>query len=1255
MAELIAKETRMPVLEATHRMLIQPNHAYVIPPNKYLTIKHRRLLLSSLGEAHTGAVIDLALRSLAEDQRENAIGIVLSGMGNYGSAGLKEIRLAGGAVLVQDPATAEHDEMPRAALASGITTDFVLAPEDMPEALIAYARHSSSERSEPLDPLTLEGLEAILALLQARSKSDFRYYRRNMILRRIKRRMALLQITDIRKYAERLRQDAAELGALRHDLLIGVTTFFREPEAFNVLARRALPGLVRRAGPDSPLRVWVPACSTGEEAYSVAILLIEQFRAAHKNVHLQIFATDVEDDSLKIARRGQYFDSIAATVSPERLQRFFSRSDPRHYQVGKQLRDVVVFAPQNLITDPPFSKLDLISCRNALIYLEPDIQAKVISLLHFALKDSGYLLLGPAETIGGAADLFEPISRKWRIYRKIGLARRTIASVPILAPGTSAGEPREPARRSAASSSELLQRLLLDELAPAAVLVNRAYQILSVQGPVVKYLNIPSGPLTQDLLAMSRESLRAAVRAAGERAIRRGTTVRHVHAKVRRNGRYLDCRISVRPVSRRGQEGLLLVLFEDAPAPPARKRTSGAREPTHNTRKLEAELRATRNDLQRTISELESSNEDLQASNQEVMSMNEELQSTNEELESSKEELQSLNEELTTVNNQLEDKVSDLDAANNDMTNLMVAADTAIVFLDRELRIRRFTAPAGKLLHLLPADLGRPFRHLAPKFSDGDLENQARLVMDTSTPSEKEVLSGDDRWYLRRVQPYRAPDGPLGVVLSFVDITQRIEAEAQSRLMAAVLRDSSDAIVVMDPEGRITAWNRGAELLYGYTEAEARKMTIADLTTEDSRRQAIELITRSARGEALPSFETKRRTRDGRDIDVSTTVTLLRNALGKPASLAMTERDVSARRRAEEEVRTLNAELERRVAERTHELQNSEEKMRAIVNASADAIITIDIMGRIVTFNRAATALFGYSAEEIVGQNVRMLMPPRERAEHDGYLRRYAETREPHIIGRPREFSACRKDGALFPISLSVTAIDESDLFVGCIHDLTAARALQQEVLNIAMLEQRRIGQELHDSTQQELSGLGLLAKNLGEMLGRQADQTSAELAARLTAGIAQANLHVRALARGLIPVPIDAASLTAALEELAASTQKTYGVNCRFESADPVRVSDTGTATHLYHIAQEAVANAVRHAKADTISIRLAHEEGDLLLEVADNGIGIDMRKLSNEGVGLRLMEHRCSIIGGRFNVTGHAAGGTVVTCVIPSISGGT
>jgi two-component system CheB/CheR fusion protein len=851
--------------------------------------------------------------------------------------------------------------------------------------------------------------------------------------------------------------------------------------------------------------------------------------------------------------------------------------------------------------------------------------------------------------------MLEPVSKKWRLYRRLGPPRRDLVSIPILA---TAGRlhrvtATEHLRRPRAGFNELMQKALAEEFAPASVLINRAYEILAVQGPVVNYLEFPTGEMTRDVLTMARPGLRAKIREVCQKAARQGRTVSDPDTRVQRDGRYIPCSITVRPLTESKEaEGLLLVAFRDGPEGPRRTPSKEAHVSREDSvvKQLEDELRATREDLQSTIEELESSNEELKASNEEVMSMNEELQSTNEELETSKEELQSLNEELSTVNNQLHDKVEEVDKANSDLLNLISSTDIATVFLDPELRIRRFTAPTVKLLNLMNTDVGRPFRDFSPKFKDEELLRDAQQVLETLLPAEKVIHTDEDHWYLRRILPYRAGDERIGgVVITFIDVTQRVMAEGQARRLATVLRDSNDAVIVWDFDGQIMAWNHGAELAYGYSEAEALKMNVRELLPDGLKGSIGELAQRAVRGEAIESFETQRVARDGHALEVWVTVTALKDEQGRPVALAGTERDITLRRQAQEEIRTLNARLEQRIAERTAELLASEHRIHAVLDAAVDAIITIDSDGVIRTFNVAAQRIFGYSAAEAIGQHVRILMPSPYRDHTDHYLRRYRETGQAQVIGRTREFSARRKDGTEFPIQLSVTEIKDLGLFTGIIRDLTEQKALQEEIVRVATLEQSRIGQELHDTTQQELTGLGLLARSLSEALPKQGSGQASETADKLAAGIAAANRHVRALAMGLVPVPVEADGLMSALENLAKGVEDQYGLPCHFECATPVEVADANTATHLYRIAQEAVTNAARHAQASATSIRLEKGERALRLEVRDNGIGVDAERLhKGKRMGLRIMEHRCALIGGMFTLQRPEIGGTVVSCTI-------
>lgn len=1026
MVDLLSKCTSMPVREVVDGIEMQPNHVYVIPPGAHLTITARTLHLTRPPRSAARTAIDGFLQALAADQQARAIGIILSGTGSHGARGLTAIHAAGGLVLAQSPESAEHDQMPRAAIATGLVHE-VLAPEAMPAAIVRYGARPAASAA---DTVAVD-LDPILSLLRTQARRDFRGYRRNMVLRRIRRRMDLLGLQQGAAYVEHLRANPPEVEALANDLSIGVTSFFREPEAFQVLEQVVVPELVRRHtanGSHAPVRVWVAGCASGEEAYSIAILFLEQFAAAGQPAHLQIFATDIDLEAIDIARAGVYPASIAANVSPARLQRFFVKSGPHHYQVSKDVRKVITFAPQHLLSDAPFSRLDLISCRNVLIYLEPPVQAKVLTLFQFALAERGYLMLGPAESAGAANGRFTTVSKKWRVFAKAADDARPLAPIPILPaqPRGTSTAPHTDRPRPAAAMTDLLHRSLLQAFAPAALLVNARNEILSVQGPVGDYLEFPPGELTRDLLTMARAGLRAAIRTACTEARRAPKGPALAMARVKRQRAYVPCTISASHVGgTTDPEGLLVVTFQDRPVRRAGRSaatvTGTSRGEARLVHALEQELQATRADLQGTIDELQTANEELRASHEEVMSMNEELQSTNEEMETSKEELQSLNEELSTVNSQLQDKVHELDAANNDMFNLLASTDIATVFLDRDLRIKRYTPPTVRLLSLLATDIGRPFRDIAPRVADATLIDDCRRVITMLAPVDAVVRADDSEAYLRRVVPYRTADERIdGVVITWVDITRRLAAEAESRRFTAVLRDSNDAVALLDLDGRIVGWNRGAERLYGYTEAEARRLSLPDLAPEPLRPTTLALLARIASGAAASeSLETQRVTRDGRTRDVWLTMTLLRDGAGHPNALVTTERDVT--------------DLKEGVAA----TQAADLYGRIIEHLPAGAVLRRD---GTIALNRAAERITGYARTDLTSAEA--WWSTLHRADGTDARRLYDPPRTEPPPPAPAIVAITRKDGERRHVELTVCTLDDRHELWMLVDVTEAGRAL---------------------------------------------------------------------------------------------------------------------------------------------------------------------------------------------------------------------
>jgi two-component system CheB/CheR fusion protein len=1233
MVELMTRYTKMPVVEAAEGMPVEPNHVYVIPPNKYMTISSNVLRLT--GPVERGGPqtsIDMFLRSLADDKLEKAICVILSGTGTHGALGLKAIKAAGGMAMVQDPATAEFPRMPQSAVATGLA-DYVLPAEKMPEALRRYIGHfyvnggAAVKEAEP----AADGLKQVLALLRARSKFDFRWYRKKMLARRVERRMGLNHFDNVGDYLVHLRNHPNEVEQLARDLLISVTSFFRDAEAFHALEAEVILPLIDAKETDTPLRVWVPGCATGEEAYSLAILFLERLAAAQRARRIQIFATDVDKDALEAGRQGVYPDSISADVSRERLARYFTPVEESSYQVTKQLRELIMFAAHNLLADAPFSRLDLISCRNLLIYLEPEAQKKVLALFHFALNEGGYLFLGPSETIGHQIDLFETVSKKWRIFRRIGPSRPERVEFPI---ATSLDQPfkarpvGEPGPGRGPDFAELTRRLILEQLGTAAVLVNRKYEILYSFGPAGSYLEFPPGEPTRDLTLMLREGLRSRLRAAVHKAVRENQTVVVDDIQVRRNGHFLPAIVRVTPVLvPRSAEGLLLVTFQDRPGTAALPAPSSSEDLL--ARQLEYELRATKEDLQSTIEEMESSNEELKAANEEVMSMNEELQSANEELETSKEELQSLNEELTTVNNQLQEKVEELEAANNDMANLLDCSDFATIFLDNSLRIKRFTPAATRLFHLIASDVGRPLSDVKSRLDDPGLLADAREVLQRLAPREKE-LSAAEKWWLRRVSPYRTADNRIeGVVITFVDISESRRADEIARRLAAIVESSADAIFATELDGTIRTWNRGAERLYGYTTSEAVGRSIRFAIPEDCVKDWNEAMSRLARGEHVVQLEVRRVRKDGQRILVEVTYSPLRDGAGKVIAASVIARDITERKHNEEKLR------------------DSEEHLRAILNTAMDAIITIHQHGIIQSVNPATEQMFGYSAGELIGLNVTILMPSPYREEHDGYLESYLRTGQKRIIGIGREVHGRRKDGSVFPVDLAVNEIEHLKLFTGMIRDITRRKELEREVVEIASLQQHRIGQDLHDTVGQELTALNLVASDLEESIRTDPQRTS-ELIAKMIQGLQRSQRDFRAIVQGLLPVPVDARRLAAALADLADHTQQEGKLKCTLDCPRPITVADNSIATHLYLITVEAVHNAVKHAQARNIRITLK-SDAMLVLTVQDDGVGMAEEPAESQGLGLRIMRNRAAIVGAKLAIEPADPMGTMVTCVLP------
>jgi two-component system CheB/CheR fusion protein len=791
MPELLQRDTGMKVFQVKDRTPVRPDCVYVIPPNKDMSILRGVLhLLEPAAPRGLRLPIDFFLRSLAQDQQERSIGVILSGMGSDGTLGLRAIKEKAGVVLVQEPATAKFDGMPRSAIDAGLA-DIVAPVDELPGKIIAYLQRTPliARTEVALEDKTQSALEKVVILLRAHTGQDFSLYKRNTLYRRIERRMGIHQIYKMAGYVRYLQENSQELDLLFKELLIGVTNFFRDPAAWEQLRTKAIPALLANGSPGHALRAWVPGCSTGEEAYSLAMVFKEAAEQAKPkgNFALQIFATDLDRDAIDKARQGFFQENIAADVSPERLKRFFARED-RGYRVRKEIREMVIFAPQNLVMDPPFTKLDLLSCRNLLIYLTAEVQKKLIPLFHYSLGPGGILFLGSAETIGSGTDLFASLNGKSRIYQRTESALQhepvdfpsSFGAIPPVGPDT------RPAPKPPASLQSLADQLVLLRYAPPAVLVNDKGDIFYVSGRTGKYLEPAAGRANWNIFVMARESLRYELSAAFQKALRQKEVVALHGLKVGINGGTQCVDVTVQRLDETGPlHGLVMIVFTDVATPLDTKAAGRApKASARNSRpmELEQELLQVRAEARTTHEEMQTSQEEFRSANEELQSTNEELQSTNEELTTSKEEMQSLNEELQTVNAELQSKVDELSRASNDMKNLLDSTDIATLFLDKDLNVRRFTPQATKIIKLIAADEGRPITDLASDLRYPELADDAREVLRKLAAVEKSIGARDGRWFSVRIMPYRTVDDRIdGVVITFADITVSKTLEVKLR------------------------------------------------------------------------------------------------------------------------------------------------------------------------------------------------------------------------------------------------------------------------------------------------------------------------------------------------------------------------------------------------------------------------------------------------------------------------------------------
>ncbi|HEX3654779.1 MAG TPA: chemotaxis protein CheB [Pirellulales bacterium] len=883
LSELLSAKTPLPVIEAAEGMTLEPNHVYVIPPDRQMAVQQGKLHLTprpSDGRQHLP--INYFFRSLADDCGNKAIGVILSGTASDGAEGLREIKSVGGIAIAQDPETAAYDGMPQAAIATGVV-DLVLSPQAIAAELLRLARHPYVSRRLPRRPgeefaVNDDQMGRMFLMLRTSSGVDFSQYKQPTIKRRLQRRMALHKFSTAEQYLRYLQQNAGEVKLLYQDMLINVTRFFREPDSFEALRKVAFAKILENRGTEGPIRVWVPGCSTGEEPYSLAITLLEYLGDQASSVPIQVFATDVSEAAIQTARTGTYPASIADDVSPARLLRFFSKVDG-NYRISKAVRDMCVFARQDVTRDPPFSRLDLIACRNVLIYLGPSLQKRLMSVFHYALRAQGFLMLGSAESVGPLADLYKVVDKRHRIYsKKITMPQfemdfRPAAGGPSLArlPRKGTHEPPSVAHVQAEANQVLLSRF-----APAGVIVNAELQIVQFRGQTGAWLEPAPGEASLNVLKMAREGLLYGLRTALHEARESQTTVRKVGLKVKADGGQRDVNLEVIPLAIDEEPRHYLVLFEDpgagSPAAAAPAQPPEIQQPDEQkVSRLQQELAASREYLQSIIQELEAANEELQSANEEILSSNEELQSTNEELDTAKEELQSTNEELNTVNDELHGRNEELSLVNSDLVNLLHNVQIAIVIVAMDLRIRRFTPMAEKVLNLIPSDVGRPISHIKPNIDYSDLERMISDVIERTEPQARDVRDLQGHWYSLRIRPYKNMENRIdGAVLALFDIdaAKRYTTDINDlRLFAEGVVDVvREPLVVLDGERRVRMANRAFCTLCGVAQADVMGKALIEIADGQWNDPAIRdlLAKLSERDEPIEGFATELRAGGGR-------------------------------------------------------------------------------------------------------------------------------------------------------------------------------------------------------------------------------------------------------------------------------------------------------------------------------------------------------------------------------------------------------
>lgn len=1274
---ILSHATKMPVTEVTDRMKVLPNHVYIIPPNRAMRIQGRVLHLEPRRDKKTPNLpIDFFFRSLAAEHKNKAIGVILSGTASDGAAGMRAIKDSGGITFAQDTHSAKYPGMPRSAVASG-AVDFVLPPEQIATYLARIGNHPYvTLPEEPVEPEVAPpaGSEApaaeLFGLLKRSFGVDFNAYKFSTINRRIRRRTALQGVESLPRYLGYVKEKPQELRALFQDMFIGVTEFFRDPGMFRQLNRLVFPALLKHRPAESAIRIWVPGCSTGEEVYSIAIALLDYLKDRANSFPIQIFGSDVDEEAIQRARRGRYGKEIVKNVGQTRLRRYFTTVESG-YQLSKGVRDLCIFARHDVMRDALFSRLDLLSCRNLLIYLNHATHRKLISLFHYTLKPSGFLVLGSAETIGGFSDLFSLKDRKYKIYARKAVAARPYFEIPaervreIILPEALAQPPIP--RNDFEWVKEAADHLILNHYGPPAVLVGENLDILHFRGHTGPFLEPAPGVASLNLLKMAREGLLVGLRAATDSARKKNSPAEQTGLRMDSVGGERIVNIRVVPIRTPGRkERTFLVLFEEAkPEAAAGKKPAvsagqGARRTADEQRigQLKQELSATKAYLHSVIENQEATNEELRSLNEEVHSTNEELQSTTEELETANEELQSANEELNTLNEEIQNRNQQLSVVNNDLLNLLNGLDLIVFMLDRDLRVRRFTPAAQEALNLAPGDLGHALSKIRALDDLPGLETSIVEVMETARPQERDTQDRQGHWFTLQVRPYIAMDGKIDgaiVILYDIDILKRHDtelgelnvhlrdelahrknaeetAQGMERRFRVVADSLNERIFYVDADLRIQFSNRPNELWWGIPRESLIGRYLPDLIgakAYQQRRYCVEGAlagrpmtfegyaeyegrpTRYIRADFIPEF--------GKD--------------GKVTGLYVVKKDMT-------------------------ELKQAEEKFQAIIESAPDAIVLTDEDGRIVLVNGQAESLFRWYRDDLMGKPVEVLLPARFRKQHVSHRASYLLNPSARPMGEKMDLFCLRANGSEVPVEVNLSPLRTSSTVMTCaiIRDVSQQRALAQERKQTAVLgERHRLARDVHDTLAQGFAGVVVqLEAAEASYIGRPEEALRHVTYAR---ELAQSNLdEARRSVLSLSERQVETPDLAEALQELVGRLREITPIRLELSVRGKPRRLDASIEENLLGITRQAIDNAIQHSRAKTISAELAFEKERVRIQISDDGRGFAPSK-ARGGFGLRSMQDRARQCGGKLDLVSKPGKGTRVAVAIPlgRVRGGT